>query len=694
MPRRLSLHLSSRPMTILASASSLVLIAAIWTFTLAILNLERNESIDAAIRENQNRAVAFEQYVTRTLEAANLAAQHIGDGLGADLKGEARGRPPRALSGRVASNPLFSAILVTDARGDVRYTNLAGAPALNVSARPTFQALRRDPVQTPIISKPGVAPILGRPLFALTRAITDAEGRFAGTVVIQMPVERLTAFNEGARIRPLDLISVIRRDGVTLARRTGTRITYGEDLRGKLVMEHQNREPNGTYLGPSVLDGKMRYFSHRRLSEFPIFVTVGVGEQDVLAPVRERRRRYFAAATALSAALVALAFMISAGARRRERAARELAEANRRFAEAQRIGRIGDWAYDPETRTLTYSAPLCEMYGRSPADDRLTLEEALAPYDAASRERLSRAIDAALATGEPQQCECVAEIRPGQQSIRRLVFSPVVSEKGEVRVLTGTDQDVSREKLHERLRDEVAHLGRVESMNIMAVTIAHEFAQPLTATSNYLMVARAYAGDGRPDGDDRVRGALEKVDQQVSLMREIMHRTREMLSNRTSEDDIAPVRAVVDDAISLVRVANRFSAIEIHVVDFDETLVFAANKVQVQQVLMNLLRNASEAVKDVPGPRITVSAKCEPDGFVTLCVEDNGPGIPAGLDDGFSGFAKTGSAGMGLGLSISRAIVESYGGSIWLDRERTLGSGVCFRLPGGAHRRHHANARA
>ncbi|MDB5719651.1 MAG: hypothetical protein JWP15_269 [Alphaproteobacteria bacterium] len=680
MAQRLPLVMSSRPMPILALASAVILIAVIWALTLTNLSIQRQESIDAAIRENQNRAIAFEQYVTRTLEAANVAAQHIADRLGAELESKSRNGQPRPLSDRVAANPLYAGIIVTDARYSVRYTTLPGAPRLDPGMRRVFKEL--DATDKPIISDPVISPVLKRPVFSLTRSITDPEGRFAGTVVIEMPIDRLTAFNEGAKIRPLDLISVIRLDGMTLARRTGTRITYGEDLRGKLVMQHQNREPDGTYLGPSALDGKMRYFSHRRLKEFPVFVTVGIGEQDVLAPVRERKRGYFAAATALSAAILALAILITTGSRRRERAARELEEANRRFEEAQRIGRIGDWSYDIATRTMTFSAPLCEMYGRPEGQNRLTLEQALCAYDEPSRVRLERAIETALRTGEAQSCECVALLPSGKQSIRRLVFSPVASPQGVVFALTGTDQDVSREKSHQRLRDHVAHLGRVESMNLMAGTIAHELAQPLTAASNYLMVARAYAANRKPDRTESLAAALEKVEQQVGMMREIMHRTREMISRRTSNDDIAPVRAVIDDSIALVRVANGYSGIAINVVAFDSGLVFAANKVQVQQVLMNLLRNAGQALKARPDSRIAITVNEEPDGFVTVRVEDNGPGFPEGFDDALCGFAETRGTGLGLGLSISRAIIESYGGSIWLECERPLGSAVCFRLPG------------
>jgi PAS domain-containing protein len=423
------MQLSGRPASWLAWGSSLSLIGVIWAIALANLQSERREAVEAAVRENQNRAIGLGEYVRRTLEAANLAAQYLGERVLADRPDAGKGDRPRLLTGRIARNPLFSSIQITNADGDVRYTSVTDAPASNIGAREVFKAAQ-EAGDAPIISRPAMSPNLYRPTFSLTRAIRDADGRFAGVVIIQMPVERLTAFNQGARIRPLDLISVIRQDGITLARRTGTQISYGEDLRGALVMRQQNRSPNGTYLGPSALDGKMRYFSHRRLREFPLFVTVGVGEADVLAPVERRARWYFAAAALLSAALLAVALLITLGANRRARAASALEEANQSYERAQRIGRIGDWTYDPVTRSITCSGPLCEMYERSPAENRLSLDQALSYYDAPSRDALARAIDTALATGEPQQCECVVQLGSGRQTLRRLVFSRVADEDG------------------------------------------------------------------------------------------------------------------------------------------------------------------------------------------------------------------------------------------------------------------------
>jgi two-component system sensor kinase FixL len=154
-----------------------------------------------------------------------------------------------------------------------------------------------------------------------------------------------------------------------------------------------------------------------------------------------------------------------------------------------------------------------------------------------------------------------------------------------------------------------------------------------------------------------------------------------MVSRRRREgEESASIAAVVNDAVYLVKVANPMKAVEIDVPVLAENLRVAASKVQVQQVLMNLLRNALEAASDASQPLVAIRAEVEA-GSLLICVDDNGPGFPPGAEDSFAPFAAETSRGLGLGLSISKTIVEAYGGSIWLERRAPVGATVCFRLP-------------
>ncbi len=672
--------LSGKYLATLVLVGSALLLGILWAATIFQVNAERARTIDAAVTANQNRAIALQQYTTRTLDTADIAAMHFAERFGREQWSPAPGGPPRRLLDPVAENTLFTEVLIADERGDVRFAKRHARP-MSVASRAPFRRFREGQAGQTFISSPWLASEWGRAVIAFSRAMHHPGGDFGGMVTILIPVERMTDFNEGAALRPLDMISVIRLDGRTLARRSGTQISYGENLAGKLVMRRQYAEPNGTYLGPSALDGINRYFSHRRLTRYPVFATVGLGEADVLADVHQRTRWYWLGSGALTLAIVAFGCSTAYGIMRRERTMREVAEANTRLRKAQRIGKIGDWEYDVAARKIRWSEQLCAMYGRDPAECVLTLEESLTYLKGHYADGLLRELAVAVRDGDPQRHEIVVEQADGSLSHRRLIISPVKDADGVVVKVLGTEQDISVEKANEHLRDQVAHMARVESMNTMAETIAHELAQPLTAASNFIAAARLRVSRDIPGDPEHLAYELDQIDRQVRLTKTIIRRARDMVSNKLDGPARASVSAIVDDAVALVKVANDCSRIEfaMHIgTGVDEV---AADKVQIQQVVMNLVRNACEAASVAVRPRVSISATRRDADTVVISVSDNGPGIAEGIGDIFSPFASSKRGGLGLGLSISRAILQSYGGTIWVDRDAGRGATICFALP-------------
>lgn len=673
---------SSRRLQFLVGSGSLVLLILLWLAAASQLRSEKTGAIEAAIRENRNRAAAFEQYVTRTLETAELAADQLTHVCARRpaLFGSSPG--PGAAMNPVAVHPLLAGVMIADERGRVRCATNPSTAQVSLSSDPVFRRFQANPADPEIvISGPAPASSGLKPLISLTRVIRTGGGRFGGVAVALIDAERLVEFNKGATNRPDDLISVIRLDGLSLARRHGSRVTFGQDLRGKRVMAEQGANPNGTYLGPGGLDGIMRYFSHRRLEKYGAFVTVGVGLEDVLLDVRSRSRTVYFGMLVLTLAIVAFAASTIVGLRRNDRAAEEIAAANRRLREAQRIGRIGDWEYDLRSGRIYWSDELCRMYGRSIRQDVLSVDDASSYYPPSSQIILRTALEQAIESGEPRQCEVEARLAEGDRSFRRVRIVPRLDADGTVATVVGTEQDVTSEKEHERLRDEVAHMARVEAMNAMAVTIAHELAQPLTAASNYLSSARKLA-DRRAAGDELlVSETLEQVERQIGLTRNIVRRARAMIAKRTAGAATACLPEVIEDAVSLVRIVNEHSTVEI-VQQLDPAARFVgADAVQIQQVLTNLVTNAVEAAAQGEAPRVVVTSRPMSDGTALICVSDNGAGISPELGDIFSPFASGKGGGLGLGLSISRIIVLSFGGRIWVDRSGKPGARICFTLP-------------
>jgi C4-dicarboxylate-specific signal transduction histidine kinase len=681
MARR-SKSLSSTRLQLLVCAFSLALLILLWLAAASQVRLEKSAAIDAAIRENNNRAAAFEQYVARTLETA--AGGHL-SGLSNDCGDQPSPAPSGRASGSVgkalAGNPLLAHVMVADERGNVRCSTQGPTAAATLESDPVFRRFQANPADEGIvISDPVTSPQSPKPLIALTRAIQRRDGRFGGIASVWIEAERLVDFNKGATNRPLDLISVIRLDGLSLARRQGAQVTFGQDLRGKRVMAEQAANPNGTYLGPSGLDGIRRYFSHRRLAKYGVFVTVGIGEEDVLADIRSRSRIVIIGMLALTAAILAFAVSTVVGLRRNDRAAQETVAANRRLSEAQRIGTIGDWEYDLRDGKVYWSEQLCRMYGRDTQQDVLSVTEASAYYSPGSQDLLRTALEQVIERREPQQCEIGSFLAEGAVSFRRIRIVPRLGADGSVASVVGTEQDVTSEKEHERLRDEVAHMARVEAMNAMAVTIAHELAQPLTAASNYLSSARQFARRGAVGDELLVSETLEQVERQIAFTRDIVRRARDMIGKRRVGSSAACLPEVIDDAVSLVRLVNKHSGVEIVQRSDPAARFVGADAIQIQQVVVNLLTNAVEAASGSEAPQVVVTSGRRPDGTALISVADNGPGISPEMEDIFSPFS-SGKGGLGLGLALSRVIVHSFGGRIWVDQTEAQGARICFSLP-------------
>ena len=662
----------------------LLLIAGLWWFVAQQIAFERRQAIDDAVRQNVNRTIAFEQFVRRTLDGAELVSRYFADRFETGTApSEWRGTParPGALRNSFTRHGLFVGVSIADARGDVIATSLSRPrlPLANVSAHPAFRVHAERRTGRLFVSPPRPSRTFGQPIIWLSRRLDNPDGSFAGVVAINIAPAQFTAFYQNASINPTDVMSVIGLDGITRARRTGDTLSYGEDLRGRLVMRQQMRHPNGTYLGPSSLDGIVRYFSHRRLGEYGIFVTYGVREAEILAAPRRRAAILIGSAALASLLIVAFAALLIFNRARQERRTAELARANERLNEAQRIGQIGDWDYDLRTGKVYWSPQLCAQFEREPCQGSPTFEEFQSYLDQEGRAAVDRAHSEAIRTGEAQEIEYDVRLPSGLESRHQGVVMPTFDSDGNVVRLHGTDQNISARRLLDRLQTEVAHLSRVEAMNAMAATLAHELNQPLAAASNYLVGSRRRL---RSASAEEVEEGLLAAERQVQFAGTIIRRVREMVANQPKMPTKVSLSRLIDDAAALVAPARDSSSLRLEATLAPEARQVYGDRIQLQQVLVNLLRNACHAVAGRTNPTIMIGSRREAGDAVTVWVEDNGPGFPAGAADRFSPFASTKESGLGLGLSISRTIIEAHGGRIWIeDRQGGEGARVCFTLP-------------
>lgn len=649
---------------------------AIWAAVLVQMNAERQDAVAAAIRANESRVAAFEQYVMRTLERAEAALTELEELAQATTGTPAR---PQRLEQASLKGGVVQGASIVDANGYVIAGDMAIEPYFNVAQRHAFAIHRTRQPYRAYVSRPRPAPSRNVAVINITRRLSGPDGSFRGVAAVSILPGTLIDFYPARDAVPRDLISVIGEDGITRARRTGSRISYGEDLNGRLVMDFHRRNPNGTYLGPSALDGIWRYFSHRTLTDYPIFVTAGVGRDDVLAPLEERHRYYVAGAITLTLLILAFALLSINFLQRRQSATRALDDAIARLRQAQRIASIGDWEYDLGSRRMIWSEQLFAMYGRDLKDGAPDLPELLSYMDDQGRAATKRAQRTAARTGEPQQHELTVYLRDGSVRHHEMLVVPTRDGTGRVARLHGTAQDVSARKLVEELQARLSHLSRIDAMNAMAATLAHELNQPLTAAANYLAGTRRLANRLEDEASEPIKDGLAGAEKQLLQAGNIIRRVRDMIADRSPKSEQVRLPDVVSDALTLIRMSRSYPDIKVKLDIAADAETVIADAVQLQQVLVNLVRNGCDAMAGAAHAELRIAARRQGE-QVRVCIADRGTGIPASVGDLFSTFSTSKKDGLGIGLSISRTIIEAHGGQIWVEDTGPDGTTICFTI--------------
>jgi two-component system, LuxR family, sensor kinase FixL len=247
---------------------------------------------------------------------------------------------------------------------------------------------------------------------------------------------------------------------------------------------------------------------------------------------------------------------------------------------------------------------------------------------------------------------------------------------GFVRDLTERQQTEAR---LQELQSELAHISRLSAMGEMASALAHELNQPLAALTNYLKGARRLLGQGTDKETVIIRDALEKAAEQSLRAGEIIRRLRDFVNHGEGEWRVESIKKLVEEASALALIGAKERGVRVNFLFDSVADLVLVDKVQVQQVLLNLVRNAMEAMEQSERREILLSTAAGAGDLLTVNVADTGPGISEELAlQLFLPFVTTKPHGMGVGLSISRTIIESHGGRIWV--EPNPGGGAVFRF--------------
>jgi PAS domain S-box-containing protein len=372
----------------------------------------------------------------------------------------------------------------------------------------------------------------------------------------------------------------------------------------------------------------------------------------------------------------------------------ELRRSEAYLAEAQRLTRTGSWALTVATReTVHLSDQFYQIFGFGPESGIPSFQiihQRIHPED---RPTAAEIVDRAIREGKSFELDYRIVLPEGIIKFIHVVAHPVFNTSGDLVEFVGTVMDVTeRKRAEEDLREserryregqiELAHVNRVTTMGQLTASIAHEVNQPIAAA-----VTNADAGlrwlAAQPPNLEEVRDAFDHIIKASNQASEVVGRIRALIKKLPARKASLDINETIFETIALTRSEMRRHCISMQTELANGLPRIWGDRVQLQQVILNLIMNAIEAMSEVSeGSRVLLigTGADTPDG-VTVAVRDSGPGLkPQSLDHLFDPFYTTKPAGMGMGLSICRSIIEAHGGRLWATANAPRGAVFQFTV--------------
>ena len=371
----------------------------------------------------------------------------------------------------------------------------------------------------------------------------------------------------------------------------------------------------------------------------------------------------------------------------RKRIEDSLRRSESHLAEAQKLTHTASWAWRvPDRKTVHLSEEWYHIYGFDPAEGAPTWEEFVERVHPEDRLKFKGMGERVMAEKVDYDQEFRILLPNGRVKWIHTVGHPVLSDAGALEQFVGSSTDITERKSAEQEREklrqleaELAHINRVSTLGEMAASLAHEIKQPIAAaitSANSCIEWLAH----EPPNLDRARAAAARIDKYGNRAAEIIDRIRSFYRKSPSKRELVNVNGIVQEMLTLLNGEATRHSVAMRMELAAELPEVVADRVQLQQVFMNLMLNGIEAMAD-SGGELTVKSELQ-DGQLQFSVSDTGVGLPTEkMDQIFSAFFTTKPHGSGMGLAISRSIVESHGGRLWVAANGRQGATFNFTLP-------------
>jgi len=356
------------------------------------------------------------------------------------------------------------------------------------------------------------------------------------------------------------------------------------------------------------------------------------------------------------------------------------------LAEAQRLTHTGSWAWRVAGRdALHLSEEWYRIYGFDPEKGPPAWEERLQRAHPEDRARWQGTIDRAIAEKSGYEVEFRILLPGGMVKYIHTVGHPVLNASGDLVQFVGSSMDITQRKLaEEALRQsqaDLAHVSRVTTMGELTASLAHEVNQPIAAAITDANTCLRWLTRDHPDLGE-AREAASRMAKDAARAAEIISRVRLLFKKGTAQRELVDVNEVIQEMIVLLRSELTRHSISVEADLAADLPQATGDRVQLQQVFMNLMLNSIEAMKEMNGGELTITSQQEEDTHLLISVSDTGVGLPPKQADRiFDAFFTTKLHGTGMGLSISRSIIESHGGRLWARDNTPRGASFYLSLP-------------